>query len=120
MHPPSLGPFLLLHRAPPRRDSLEEMPPPYQPEVFPSRLAARKGAPPPPLAVPPPYCSTKLSPSADSPGLEDDPHYLSTPTQRAYFVGLSSMFEESACKSMVASAIETPQRCASSPREGGW
>ncbi|GAA5831291.1 hypothetical protein JCM11251_007822 [Rhodosporidiobolus azoricus] len=50
---------------------------------------------------PPPYRSgaptlcAPLSPVSVE-GMQDDPHYLATPTQRSYFVALSDMFEECA------------------------
>lgn len=116
MHPPSFAPYLHQHK--PRRldddeqlalDSSWEMPPPYQPDVFPARAHPRKGAPPSPLATPPPYCSSTITPGSPDSLIEDDPHYLATPTQRAYFVGLTSMFEEQAMTKMPFGEAAVPE-----------
>ncbi|GAA5896915.1 hypothetical protein JCM6882_007307 [Rhodosporidiobolus microsporus] len=63
-------------------------------------LGTTRRAPPSPIC-PPPYCSS--SPTLRAPlspvsveEMQDDPHYLATPTQRSYFVQLSDLFEETA------------------------
>lgn len=120
MHPPSFTIFLHHHRRASALDSSDDndMPPPYQPNVFPARCAPRKGAPPPPIATPPPYRTSQQAPG--SPDSLDDPHYLTTPTQRDYFVNLSNMFEEQAMSKMIIGGASPELPTLAARKQGGF